>query len=62
MKPTKSKKISPKNLRERPAWLKETLKRAKNSPLAQMTEEEVGQMCEKLAGGVAKKRSARQPA
>lgn len=61
MKSTKSKKISQKNLRERPEWLKETLKRAKNSPFAQMTEEEVGQMCEELAGGVARKQRARQP-
>ena len=34
MKPAKFKKISKKDLRKRPEWLKATLKRVKNSPFA----------------------------
>ena len=58
MKPTKTGKISRKDLREPPAWLKQARERAQKSPLAQMTDEEVGQYCEELAERTAKKRAA----
>jgi len=60
MKPAKFKKISKKDLRKRPEWLKETLKRVKNSPFAQMTEKEIGQRCEELAEEVARERGVKQ--
>ncbi len=56
MKPAKTEKISGKDLREPPAWLKEARKRFQNSPLGRMSEKEIGQYCEELAERAAKKR------
>lgn len=58
MGPAKFKKISRKELRDPPAWLKEALEDAKNSPLKNMTAEEIGQLCEELAERAARKRQA----
>lgn len=55
-KPVKFKKISRKELRDPPAWLKEALEDAKNSPLKNKTDEEIGQLCEELAERAASKR------
>lgn len=58
MKPAKFKKISRKDLPELPEWWKQALEDAKNSPLKNMTDEEIGQLCEELAERAAKKRQA----
>ena len=58
MKPAKFKKISKKDLPELPEWWKRNLERAKNSPLAPMSDEEIGQLCEDLAEKAAKEQAA----
>ena len=63
MKPAKSKqvkKIKQEDLRKEPAWLKGLTERAKESRLAQMTEEELGQYTEELAARGAKRRQAQE--
>ena len=59
MKPAKIEKINRKGLHESPAWLTQARKRAQKSPLAQMTDEEVGRYCEELAEKAAKKRATK---
>ena len=46
------------DLPEEPAWFKAVSERAKNSPLAKMSEEEIGQWVEELAERGAKKHQA----
>jgi 2,4-dienoyl-CoA reductase-like NADH-dependent reductase (Old Yellow Enzyme family) len=55
------KKISRKDLPPLPDWWRDALERAKDSPLAKMTEEEIGQWTEELAERGAQRRLA-QPA
>mgnify|MGYP006971818132 CR=1 FL=1 len=54
------KKISHKDLPPLPDWWRDALERVKDSPLAQMTEEEIGQLCEDLAERSAQRRMAQQ--
>jgi len=56
MKPANSRKIKKGDLRKKPAWLKRSLSAAKRSPLARLSEEEVGQLCEEIAEEAARKR------
>jgi len=58
MKPAKFKKIRKEDLPEDPQWLKATAERVKKSPLAEMTEEEIGQWTEELAEEAAGERES----
>ena len=59
MKSTKTEKIDRKDLPEPPTWLTQARERVQKSPLAQMTDEEVGRYCEELAEKAAKKRATK---
>ena len=56
MKTTKSKKISPQELRQPPAWLESANQAFQQGPLAHLSDEEIGQRCEEIAEKAAKKR------
>ena len=60
MKPAKSKKISKKDLRKAPAWLKRAHESFKRGPLGKLSDKEVGQLCEDIAEEEAAKRQAQQ--
>ena len=60
LKPDNTKKIKKEDLRETPEWLKRSTEAAKRSPLAKMSEEEIGQLCEELAEKGARARQARE--
>ena len=60
MKPETFKKISTKDLRPTPEWLKAVRERAKKSDLAQMTDKEIGQLCEELAEEADQERQTKQ--
>ena len=65
MKPTrpgKFKKISRKDLRKEPAWLKQAQESFKRGPLANMSDEEIGQLSEDIAEEAAKKHQTQQDA
>lgn len=49
MNPAKTRKIKKEELPEVPGWLKEMQKDVQQSWLGKMSEEEIGQLCEKLA-------------
>ena len=55
MKSAKFKRIEKEDLRKKPAWLKQSLQAAKRSPLARLSGEEVGQLCEEIAEDLARK-------
>lgn len=56
MKPSKSKKLSPQDLRKPPAWLEAANKSFQQGPLTHLSDEEIGQKCEEIAEKAAKKR------
>ena len=61
MKQAEFKKIRKEDLAKLPAWLKRSLKAAKRSPLATMSEEEIGQLCEEIAQEATRKRQTKKP-
>ena len=60
MKSTRVKKLKREDLPELPAWWKRNVERAQNSPLARMTEEDIGQLCEDLADEATRERAAQK--
>ena len=62
MKSIPFKKVKKKDLRKKPAWLKRSLEAAKHSPLARLSEEEIGQLCEEIAEESARKRPSKNVA
>ncbi len=56
MKSVRSKKINPKELRKPPAWLESANKTFQQGPLAHLSDEEIGQLCEDVAEKAAEKR------
>ncbi|MBI2504534.1 MAG: hypothetical protein HYW07_15035 [Candidatus Latescibacteria bacterium] len=54
-------KIRKEDLPPLPAWWEQTLQRVKDSPLAAMSEEEVGQLCEQLAEEALREDSSSAP-
>jgi hypothetical protein len=59
MKSANSKRIKKGDLRKKPAWLKRSLSAAKRSPLARLSEEEIGQLCEEIAEEAVRKRPSK---
>ena len=60
--PKKFKKISKKDLRKEPGWLKRAHQAFKRGPLGKLSDEEIGQLSEDIADEASKKRQAQQSA